>query len=290
MGGGGAVRHAVEHREISVGAASRCGCAPLAGRRFKIDQSAAAPYDPDRRAPGTLLDGIVSAIAAAACADGHGSGDTSRSLYQHGRALLAGGNLAVARRDFEDALAHGYRAAGIELGMLFSQPTHRMLDIPRAISLYVQAWNHGVAIAAYELGNLYEHGVSRTSDNSDHFLAPDEALAWSWYSKGAGAGEPNALARIAKRDDGAAMSSENPTNRNSYLLESSTHYAAAAERARHDDWPDEAWRNSPIHRASLARVLAREGMIQEVADAYDGVCRQSAPRPSLWERLASITL
>jgi hypothetical protein len=173
--------------------------------------------------------------------------------------------------------------------MLFSQPSYRMLDIPRAISLYVQAWNQGVAIAAYELGNLYEHGVSRAAGNNDHLLAPDEALAWSWYSKGAEVGEPNALARVAERDDGAIVSAEDPAKRNSYLLESFTHYAAAAERARRDDWPDDAWRNWRYHRASLARVLEREGMMQEVANAYDGVCRQSAPQPTLWERLASIT-
>jgi hypothetical protein len=45
-------------------------------------------------------------------------------------------------------------------------------------------------------------------------------------------------------------------------------YAAAAERAQDEAWPDDAWRNWRHRRATLARLLAREGMMQQVADAY----------------------
>jgi energy-coupling factor transporter ATP-binding protein EcfA2 len=44
--------------------------------------------------------------------------------------------------------------------------------------------------------------------------------------------------------------------------------AAAAEHAHDEDWPDEAWRNWRYRRATLARLLAREGMMQQVAEAY----------------------
>jgi hypothetical protein len=65
--------------------------------------------------------------------------------------------------------------------------------------------------------------------------------------------------------------------KNSYLLESFKHYAAAAERARSADWPDDAWRNWRYHRASLARLLAREGMMEDVAGVYDSVRKQYVP-------------
>jgi hypothetical protein len=36
-----------------------------------------------------------------------------------------------------------------------------------------------------------------------------------------------------------------------------------------DDWPDEAYRTWRYQRASLARLLANEGMMRDVADAYE---------------------
>jgi hypothetical protein len=52
------------------------------------------------------------------------------------------------------------------------------------------------------------------------------------------------------------------------LLASFHFYAAAAERARTEDWPDDEWRDWRYRRASLARVLALAGMMQEVAQEY----------------------
>jgi TPR repeat protein len=243
-----------------------------AANSTKCDQSAAAPYDPDRRASGVLLDEIVTDVAVAACGkDKSRSNDQARSVYQHGRALMASGDFAGAKRDFEKAIADGYRSANIDLGMLLSQPSARMLDVPRAVSLYEQAWKDSVTIAASELGSLYEHGVSRGSDMSDYSFVPDKARAWGWYRKGAETGEPNALARVAESYEAAAFSAANPAKRDSYLVDSFKYYAAAAERARSADWPDQAWRNWRYHRASLARLLAREGMTQQVADTYTSI-------------------
>ena len=152
--------------------------------------------------------------------------------------------------------------------MLLSQPSAAMLDVPHAVSLYEQAWNRGVTIAAFELGSLYEQGVSRAGTKDEPLLAPDQARAWFWYQKGADAGEPNALARLAQRDDGAAFLAEGTGKKVSHWLDSFRHYTAAAERARNEAWPDEAWRDWRYRRASLARLLSREGMTQQVADAY----------------------
>ena len=256
--------------------------------RSRCDESAAAPYDPDRRAAGVMPDHMITEIALKACASENRSPDSrAQALYQHGRALMANGNFAAARRELEAAVARDYRSAQVDLGMLLSQPSAGALDLPRAIALYQKAWNNGVTVAAFELGNLYEHGVTVGGNGTEYLLAPDQARAWFWYQRAAEAADPNALARFAEREDAAAFSENETTKKNSSLLSAFRDYAAAAERARIEDWPDEASRNWRYHRASLARLLARQGMMQEVADTYDGVRQRYAPRPTLWKRVAA---
>ena len=85
------------------------------------------------------------------------------------------------------------------------------------------------------------------------------------------------MARFAERDDGTASSMEDPMKKRSLWLSSFKFYAAAAERARIEGWPDDAWRKWRYRRASLARLLAREGMEQEAAKAYESVLGQYAP-------------
>jgi len=151
-----------------------------------------------------------------------------------------------------------------------------MLDAHAAIMLYEQAWKEGVAIAAFQLGSLYEHGVGQPAGGKEPLL-PDPTQAWLWYEKGAAAGEPTALARLAERDE------VSPSSR----LQAFSNYASAAERARLEGWPDAAWRDWRYRRASLARLLAREGRMQEVASEYAQVRARYAPRPTIWRRLFS---
>ena len=128
--------------------------------------------------------------------------------------------------------------------------------------------------------------MRRSGNTNEYLLAPDNTRAWTWYRKGADAGEPNALGRFGEKADEAAFVESDPAKRKSHLLESFKYYAAAAERARMEDWPDDAWRSWRYRRASLARLLAREGMMQEVADVTDGIRRRYSPQPrSLWQRL-----
>jgi TPR repeat protein len=247
----------------------------------KCDESAAAPYDPDRRAAGVALDQIPATIALAACDVGQSGNGDSRSLYQHGRALMASGHFATARADFEQALARGYRSAAIDLAILLSQPTAGMLDGMQAIRLYEQAWKNGITISAYELGSLYEHGVA--ASQGGYSVAADAALAQSWYREGAAAAEPRALAHLAEVSGGGDLGDESGRSR---LLESLRLYSTACERARMEDWPDSMWRDWRYHRASLARILARAGMMPQVAELYERVHREYAPsdHPG-WRRL-----
>jgi WD40 repeat protein/serine/threonine protein kinase len=262
-------------QRYQLGMADASGVHPWPGGRSKCDESAAAPYDPERRAAGLMLDQIVADIALAACEHKGSGADAARSTYQQGRALVANGKSSLAARDFEEALTHGYPAAAVDLGMLLAQPSSELLDVPRAIPLFERAWKEGVAMAAFELGRLYERGVNRS----------DQTRAWFWYQKAADAGEPNALARFGERDEDAALTEQIAARKNSLWLASFTYYAAAAERARIEDWPDEAWRNWRYRRASLAHLLAREGAMREAAEAFENVRKKYAHSPTVRERL-----
>jgi hypothetical protein len=62
------------------------------------------------------------------------------------------------------------------------------------------------------------------------------------------------------------------------------YYAAAAESAKTEDWPDDVWKNWRYRRATLARLLARVGMMQQVADSYSQIHqRRLSHRPMLAE-------
>jgi WD40 repeat protein/serine/threonine protein kinase len=231
------------------------------------DESAASPFDPDRHASGHLLDDIVADIALTACAgqggrsnNGARSNDGGRSLYQHGRALAASGKFSSARQEFEQAIESGYRSARLELASLLAQESFGLVDLPRAQQLYQQAWEQGATFAGFALGGLYEYGTPA-----------DTKRAWEWYQRAADAGEPNALARFAAREENAALLTQNPAEKRAHWNAAFKYYAAATERARREDWPDGVWRNWRYHRATLARLLAREGMMQQVADAYTAV-------------------
>jgi TPR repeat protein len=201
--------------------------------------------------------------------------------------LAATGDSAAARRDFEESLAHGYRAARIDLGQLLADPSAGMLTLPRAISLYEQAWHDGVIVAAFELGKLYEHGVTRV-ESDGCLLLPDTNRAWLWYLKAAESHEPNALARFGEQADEAAFVAKTAAERNAHFLDAFRYFASAAARAQGEGWPDDAWRRWRYRRASLARLLARAGMMQEVADVYETIRLQNAPPPAtVWNRLAA---
>jgi len=136
-----------------------------------------------------------------------------------------------------------------------------------------------VSVAAFHLGHLYEYGPQPTETSGVVFHA-DASRAWQWYQKGAEAGEPYALARFAERSENDALTTADPSKRNAQLLQAFKLYAAAAERAHDEAWPDDAWKHWRYRRASLARLLAIEGMMQQVADAYGAVLAQRSEGPA----------
>jgi TPR repeat protein len=268
---------------------SRLGLTPDARIRTwphdasKCDSSAAAPHDPDRRTPGVAQGNISFSVAGNACAQEIAeSGAAPRFSYQLGRALLAKDDQRSARREFELAVSGGYRAAQVDLAGLLVDASAGPRDHARAVSLYEKAWRDGVPIAAFELGQLYERGVPGAGDTAPVARQPDLSKAWSWFRMGADIGEPNALARLGERDHASAVTESSTQKRDALLLKAFASYAAATERAQIEDWPDDTWRHWRYRRATLARLLAREGMMQQVADAYIAVRDQGLRGPPTW--------
>lgn len=193
------------------------------------------------------------------------SPDGARIAYELGRALLAQGDVTGARRQFESAVADHYPVAQVDLADLQART-----DPKRALLLYEEAWKAGVTIADFRLGQWYERG------------AIDSAQAWLWYQRAAQAGDPNARARLAEREDRAALAETAQDRRQERLLQAFASYAAAAAGAYEQDWPDELWQSWRYRRASLARILAHDGLMAQVADRYRRVQHRSifVPVPS----------
>jgi tetratricopeptide (TPR) repeat protein len=254
----------------------------------KCDELAGAPYDPDRRAPGVMLGQIPVDLARAACSEGNDSQRRPRSFYELGRALIATGDYAAARGELEKALEGGYRSARVDLAMLLSQPAASMLDVPRALQLYQQAWNGGVKFAAFQLGHLYEVGLRAGAERAPAVLVAGKVQAWSWYIKAAQAGDPSALARLGEEEDAAASVAPEGAQRHSHLRRALGYYTAAAECAALEDWPEAASKSWRYRRASLARLLAREGMMREVAEVYDRIVSRPALPAEIGRRSTSL--
>jgi WD40 repeat protein/serine/threonine protein kinase len=268
----------VDRARLGLPAERRTGARSSQGST--CDQAAAAFYDPRRRASGAAQNDINADIANPACAAEVAKPGHSMQLdYQWGRALLAKHDFIGARRQFEIAVSKGYSAARIDLGNLLLDERAGPVDPERAVSLYETAWRDGLTIAAFALGHLYEIGLPGAHIRRP----PDPTQAWRWYEKGSEASEPTALARFGERDEQSALTEQNSKKAHALLLRSFRFYAAAAERAQDENWPDEAWRHWRYRRATLARLLAREGMMSEVALAYTAVREQVVSnKPLVW--------
>ena len=82
---------------------------------------------------------------------------------------------------------------------------------------------------------------------------------------------PLALARLGDAADRAALDASSASERDARLLQAFGLFAAATAQAERAGWPEEAFLRWRYRRASLARVLARAGMVPQVAQAYERV-------------------
>jgi WD40 repeat protein len=240
------------------------------------DIAAGSMYDPDRRAQGAEQSAINPDTSLYSCDRQAKAGQSDHIDYLEGRIAVAKADWIGARRYFEAALAHHYRAAGIDLADLMANAKVNMHDSDHAKQLYNQAWSRGLPFAGFRLGQLLE--AENASSRGAAFAPVDPALALGWYQRAAKAGEPNALARLAELEAANALTQSTSKGQNALLLKAFGFYARSVERARSEGWPDAAWSAWRYHRASLARHLAREGMMQQVADSYRNILFNSDTR------------
>jgi len=253
----------------------------------ECDRAAAAYYDPARRAPGVVMDDINADVAKAACVTpGAAMAADARLQYQIGRALVANDSYQAARGAFERAVQKGYPAAKLDLADLLVSHGTGAADTQRALVLYQQAWSEGVRLAAFRLGRLYERSQDVAGKDVSSLVAQDRKRGWTWYQKGADALEPTALARFAEQSEVTGQAAAQPSERNGYLLQAFRFYATATACAEAEHWPDSAWRRWRYRRATLARVLARSGLMQQVAGSYRQIKVSPAARPAgLWQEM-----
>jgi WD40 repeat protein len=83
-----------------------------------------------------------------------------------------------------------------------------------------------------------------------------------------GSDGPLALARLGDKADQAALGARTESERDARLLEAFGFFAAATVQAERAGWPEDASIRWRYRRASLARVLARAGLMRQVADIY----------------------
>src|SRR5262249_22804422 len=102
-------------QRFQLGLLTSSGVRSWPAERSRCDESAGAPYDPDRRAPGVTYEQIVGDIAVQVCGtEQRGAVGEPRWVYEHGRALLAAGDSVAARHAFERAIDGHYRAARVD--------------------------------------------------------------------------------------------------------------------------------------------------------------------------------
>jgi hypothetical protein len=82
-------------------------------------------------------------------------------------------------------------------------------------------------------------------------------------------GGPDSLARRAEEEELAAIGEPEPAHRYQGLLQAFALYSTAAEQARLQGRSDDRYRHWCYRRASLAHLLARAGLMRQVAESFE---------------------
>ena len=278
----------VERSQLGLAAAD-ARMRPWQNDASECDSAAGAPYDPDRLAPGVVQDEIAVDVANSACSQEIAkSGNTPRLAYQLGRALLAKHDAAGAQREFELAISGGYRAARIDLADLLVEPFRgnaRFRPCRFALRTSLAGWSADRCLRARPSLRVRS---ARPERRPRALASPRSVESMVLVSERCRRGRTECTRTLRGARRKLRCHREPSAKKNALLLKAFNYYATAAERAQDVDWPDDAWRNWRYRRATLARLLAHDGMMQQVADAYSEVRNKWRPLPpTLLQKITS---
>jgi WD40 repeat protein len=213
-----------------------------------------------------LLSGHTGAVLSAAYApDGKhivtASGDKTARIWD----AVTGVQLAVLSGHTELVFSAAWSPDGKRVVTASADKTARIWEVPEIPDLDTQiAWAQA---AQFE----------PLSDDVRKSLALPPSAAVPV----APANEADAMPQLrrAEDEDAAAAAEKDDRKRAALRLDAFENYAASCERARMAGWRDETWKPSCYRRASLARLLAQDGMMRRVADTYDQVLDKWGPQP-----------
>jgi TPR repeat protein len=141
------------------------------------DRLAAAPADPQRKAPGVLPDKIDANAAIPACeAAVRQYPNDARLNFQLGRAYYMAQNYQNAIDQYRKAAENGYMVAQSNLGWMYLTGLGVSRDYAKALAWYRKAAEQGDVSAQTNLGSMYYEGKGVSQDYRE---------ALTWYRKAA---------------------------------------------------------------------------------------------------------
>jgi hypothetical protein len=157
---------------------------------------------------------------------------------------------------------------------VFSPDGHRLLTA--SYDGTVRVWDARVATLKQQLE--WTEAAQFDPLSSDDRVALGLAVSAERQYVGRSSRTAPELAKLGEEAYEAAYSAQTPGDRNAHLLEAFRSFALAAAQAESENWADDRWREWRHRRASLARLLARAGMLENVADIFAGITERQAPQ------------
>jgi TPR repeat protein len=152
--------------------------------RTDCDTYAASPVDPERKSGGIPFEKINPNLAIPACESAvRQYPNSSRLIYQLGRAYQKNNNFSAALVQYQKAADQGNANAQYNLGVMYANGQGVAKDDAQAASWYRKAAEQGSALAQNNLGSMYRYGLGVTQNNAE---------AVKWYRKPADQGNAGA--------------------------------------------------------------------------------------------------
>ena len=154
------------------------------------DRLAASPFDPEKAAPGVILEKIDASSALEACQAAYKAHPgLGRVAFQLGRIELQQKNYPVALELYRQATEKNYPLAHVDIGYIYDNGLGVAQDYATAMQHYRTAADAGIGLAMNNVGDLYAQGLGTDRD---------EAKATEFFQKAMEAGYDPAAYNFAK--------------------------------------------------------------------------------------------